>query len=277
MTSQQTPSRLRKQPSNSEAQNFDYTAFDSETQIVVQQRTSEIKTLMRRTASGIIELGQKLIEVKARLGHGYFRDWLKSEFDWSVWTATKFMQVTERFRCVNFTHLDIAPSALYELAAPSTPEVARSEAIKRALGGETITHAKAKVIKARAIAFEEQELVQYQSEPVTIDVNAETVGRESPTLPETKSNLADSTSSTSHPQPGDLEQKQNGKILGLTSAGNQLPLEGLSYEQIQAMWQALDDCNSFEELIALHNWSNSQLKRLNAAIGQELNKRHHKA
>lgn len=46
---------------------FDYSGLDAEARIVVQQRTGEIKSLMRRTASDIVEVGQKLIEVKERL------------------------------------------------------------------------------------------------------------------------------------------------------------------------------------------------------------------
>ena len=53
--------------------------------------------LMKRTAQGIIEIGQKLIEVKKRLGHGRFLDWLSAEFDWHRDTANKFMHVAERF------------------------------------------------------------------------------------------------------------------------------------------------------------------------------------
>lgn len=45
-----------------------YTSLNVETRIVVQQRTSEIKTLMRRTAQDIVYIGQKLIEVKEELG-----------------------------------------------------------------------------------------------------------------------------------------------------------------------------------------------------------------
>lgn len=123
------PSRFPQQPANFKAQEFDYAALNSETQIVVQQRTSEIRSLLRRTAQDIFDVGQKLIEVKAQLGHGHFRTWLNTEFDWSIWTATKFMQVADKFKCVKFSHLDIAPSALYELAAPSTPESVRCEAI----------------------------------------------------------------------------------------------------------------------------------------------------
>jgi hypothetical protein len=125
---------------------FDYAALDSETRIVVQQRTTEIKALMKRAASDIIEIGQKLIEVKSRLGHGRFGGWLVAEFDWSDRTARQFMLVADRFKSANFSDLQIAPSALYLLAAPSTPESAREEAIARAEEGETITHGLARGI-----------------------------------------------------------------------------------------------------------------------------------
>jgi phage N-6-adenine-methyltransferase len=122
-----------------------YASLDVETRIVVQQRTSEIKTLMGRTAQDIIEIGQKLIEVKARLGHGLFGAWLHSEFEWSERTAQNFMTVAEVFKSA--TVADLIPSkALYLLAAPSTPESARDEVLERAGQGERITYNKTREI-----------------------------------------------------------------------------------------------------------------------------------
>jgi ParB family chromosome partitioning protein len=122
-----------------------YASLDVETRIVVQQRTSEIKTLMGRTAQDIIEIGQKLIEVKARLGHGLFGAWLHSEFEWSERTAQSFMTVAEVFKSA--TVADLIPSkALYLLAAPSTPESARDEVLERAGQGERITYNKTREI-----------------------------------------------------------------------------------------------------------------------------------
>ncbi len=103
--------------------------------------------------------------IKAQLGHGYFRDWLKTEFDWSFWTANKSMQVADKFKCVNFSHLDIAVSALYELAAPSTPSTAFDEAIERAALGEAITYSKAKAIKGKALTQSGQEPIQSRHHP----------------------------------------------------------------------------------------------------------------
>lgn len=125
---------------------FDYGALDSETRIVVQQRTGEIRSLVRRSAQDVCDLGAKLIEVKDRLGDGNFREWLRSEFGWSHMTAYRFIQVHERFGRNNLLQVDVAPSALYLLAAPSTPEEAVDEALERAADGERITHAAARGI-----------------------------------------------------------------------------------------------------------------------------------
>jgi hypothetical protein len=51
---------------------FDYNALDSDTRFLSRWRTIEIKGLMKRAAEDIIEIGQKLIEVKHKTGHGNF-------------------------------------------------------------------------------------------------------------------------------------------------------------------------------------------------------------
>ncbi len=179
MVSNQPLSRPTEELSTSEEQDFDYDVLNIETRTVVQQRTSEIKSLMQQTAQNIIDIGQKLIEVKQQLGHGNFRNWLKVEFEWGVWTAAKFMQVAKKFECVNFTHLDVAASALYLLAAPSTPDIAREELLELATQGEAISHNKAKTIVAQY-----KKIVKSKTPKVTVDVPAETVVSNSSTRAE---------------------------------------------------------------------------------------------
>lgn len=127
---------------------FDYTMLDAETSLFIQKQTGEIRALMKRTAQDIIEIGQKLILVKEKLAHGRFLDWIAAEFEWSYPTAARFMQVANSF---NKTYqIDkFAASALYVLAAPSTPASARSEAIARAEAGEPITYTIAKEIRQK--------------------------------------------------------------------------------------------------------------------------------
>ena len=117
---------------------FDYGQLDGESRIVVQQRTSELKSLIRRSAQDIIEIGLRLTEVKARLGHGRFGAWLAAEFHWSPDTALNFMRVAERFG-QNPNISEFAPSALYLLAAPAASAAACREALARAEAGERIS------------------------------------------------------------------------------------------------------------------------------------------
>jgi hypothetical protein len=148
---------------------FDYAVLSPQVRILVQGKTSELKSLMRRSAQDIIDIGQKLTEVKQQLGHGNFRDWLKAEFGWSVRTATRFMQVATQFKCANLAHLNIAVSALYLLAQPSTPEKARQEVLELAKEGEHITHTKTK-----AIVSSHQEQAQPNAlKPATIDISTQ--------------------------------------------------------------------------------------------------------
>ncbi len=130
---------------------FDYTALDASTSQFVQQQTGEIRGLMKRTVESIFEIGQRLITVKERLGHGRFGSWLETEFEWDERTARRFISVAENLKNKSdkLSEVDFAPSALYVLASPSTPESARDEAFARAKAGESITYKAAKDIKQK--------------------------------------------------------------------------------------------------------------------------------
>jgi Protein of unknown function (DUF3102) len=80
-------------PTSATPVSFDYAALDRDTASFLQQQTGEIRALMRRTAQDIFEIGQKLIDIKEKLGHGNFLAWLSAEFDWNERTARNFMSV----------------------------------------------------------------------------------------------------------------------------------------------------------------------------------------
>jgi hypothetical protein len=54
-------------------------------------------------------------------------DRIDAEFGWTRMTANRFMNVYEQFKSNNLLHLDIDVSALYLIAAPSTPPPVRLE------------------------------------------------------------------------------------------------------------------------------------------------------
>jgi len=140
---------------------FSYSALDAETRIVVQQKTSEIKSVMRRAAQDIIDIGAKLVEVKDRLGHGKFGEWLATEFQWSEDTAGNFMNVAKRFGD-NPKISEFAPSALYLLSRPSTPESAREAAFARAAAGQQVTHSVAKEIVQQHKPASSSTIIRYE-------------------------------------------------------------------------------------------------------------------
>lgn len=230
-----------------QAVEFSYDMLDDATRIVVQQRTTEIKTLLRRTAQDIIDIGLKLSEVKQELGHGHFLAWLRTEFDWSESAARKFMQVSRQFKTVKFTDLNIAPSALYLLSADSTPEAAREEALQLASSGEVITRPKAK-------ALVQQYTQASQPEDDVIDIEAENVS--TPTL----GVKSDSDAQTHLPDNSDYYVELSAQLHLLNEA------------QLAAIWQGLSQRLNPQHL-TWHNWSKDKLERLVAQVQQELSGR----
>jgi len=93
----------------------------------------------KKAIEDIIHIGWRLREAKKLVEHGDWAGWLEKEFGWSADTALNFMRVYDLSESRNFRDLNIAPSALYLLAAPSTPPAVKDEIIERAEAGEKIT------------------------------------------------------------------------------------------------------------------------------------------
>ncbi|MCP4339840.1 MAG: DUF3102 domain-containing protein [Desulfobulbaceae bacterium] len=145
-------------PSTGSTPSFNYMTLPEETRGSVKTKTTEIKILVKQTAQGIIEIGQRLIEIKESLGYGNWLPWLEAEFGWSDTTAKRFIQTADKLGNRAPVHdLDIAPKALYLLAQNNTPEPVRQEAIERSETGEKITPKLAKEIKDRENRIKELE------------------------------------------------------------------------------------------------------------------------
>ena len=106
---------------------------------VLAEHAAVIRRLGKRVLVDTIEIGKRLTEAKKIVGHGKWAEWLKKEFGWSADTALNFMRIFAESKSRNFRDLDIAPSALYLLVKPSTPEAVRDEVLDRAEAGEVFT------------------------------------------------------------------------------------------------------------------------------------------
>ena len=88
----------------------------------MEEIAERIRARIRRTAEDIIAVGADLARVKAQLGHGKFLDWIDREFGMSERSARNYMSVAAWAEGKSATVADLAPSTLYLLASPSTPE-----------------------------------------------------------------------------------------------------------------------------------------------------------
>lgn len=155
----------KNQASQDITSRFDYGILADEQRLLVEQKTGEIRERLKRSAQDIWEIGQRLCDVRNTLKHGQFDSWLKAEFGWSRRTAYNFINVYESFsNRANLAEVNIATSALYLLAAPSTPATVRQAVIDEAkkVGGKVAHKDIADRLKpSRAIV-----------EPITVDVDA---------------------------------------------------------------------------------------------------------
>jgi hypothetical protein len=113
-----------------------------------------INSLRKVSSESIVEIGFRLIEAKAYVGHGNWLPWLKLKFDWSDETALNYMRVYELSKNQKFWNLDLSDhlvkSSLYLLAGPSTPPKALAEVAERVKAGLKPTVAEVKRIVTEA-------------------------------------------------------------------------------------------------------------------------------
>jgi hypothetical protein len=136
---------------------FDYSQLDAETRVTIKQRAERIQERNRTIALNIWENGRDLYEAQQQLaqhGYGCFIEWAESETGFDRRMVYRFISVYEKFDCDNLSQSKIGASALYLLAAPSTPDAVRIEAIEQAQAGKVITHKAAQVMLASSKAAE---------------------------------------------------------------------------------------------------------------------------
>lgn len=132
------------------------------------EQSGRLLSLQRQTAQNVIEMGSILIEVKEVIPKGQFEDYLIQTFGndsgYTPRSAQNFMNVARHFAGKPITDA-IAPSVLYLLAAPSTPDMVRELACELVESGEKISVDRAKEMIAEA----------RDASTMTVDVVAEVI------------------------------------------------------------------------------------------------------
>jgi chromosome segregation ATPase len=128
---------------------FTYSQLNPEQRELALNAAIEIKARERTIWENILAIGNKLIEVKQALGHGYFTDWIQKEFEWHETYARKYMKIAEELGKAKRDDRLVLPNsltALYQLAAGLSDS--ESEEEKTALIGrvEQETESKGKAL-----------------------------------------------------------------------------------------------------------------------------------
>lgn len=121
----------------------------------LNQAEAEIRRSDKRVISEIVAIGRKLIEIKNRVGHGRYGQFIRDRLWFSERSAQQFVQSYEFLKsahCADFESLHIDGSAVRLLARPSTPNEVRVEALERAAKPQGVSYSEVKRLIAKAEA-----------------------------------------------------------------------------------------------------------------------------
>ncbi|WP_375515769.1 DUF3102 domain-containing protein [uncultured Nostoc sp.] len=119
---------------------------DFKTKEEKQQRLTTLaedtRRRLKRSAMDIYCIGLNLLEAQNLIEHGEFLPWLRREFGMGKTSAYEFIHVAKafesKFPIIGNLINNITPTALYKLAAPSTCQAARDEAIDIIKAGKVV-------------------------------------------------------------------------------------------------------------------------------------------
>lgn len=136
---------------------FNYDELEAEAQDFVRESTQRILTIAKRMTREMVEIGGLLLQVKDRITPTQFDAWVRNKLHWSERTVYNLMSVHLKFHDADFALENVAASALYLLAAPSTPAEA-VEAVKEMANAGPVSHAAVKEIVEQAKETQEAAL-----------------------------------------------------------------------------------------------------------------------
>jgi chromosome segregation ATPase len=185
---------------------FDYGQIAEQHRDEVKGAAMRIKVRMARTAEDIVEIGRDLLAAKERVGHGNWLAWLDAEFGMSSDTAQRFINVADKLGDQIPQIAEFTPSALYELAAPSTNGEVVDVALDQAEQGNPPTHKKIKELK-RQLQEQKEKASEENSKAKAAHQEFERLQSEVDKLRDQKDTLERELQRTRH-QPSGQQQKR---------------------------------------------------------------------
>ena len=111
---------------------WDYSQVAPVDRKAVEDAAVDVAMHGRRMTASAMAVGASLLRAKGLLMHGQFEDWCTVEFGMSQRTAQNMMNVAKEFDGKSEIISLLSDTALYLLAAPSTPEPVRTQVLAEA-------------------------------------------------------------------------------------------------------------------------------------------------
>ncbi len=130
---------------------------------------------LKRTANEYVNLSQICHEYHHAFGYQDYSAWIKNDLGLGTSRGAQLLNVYEKFGSTTVTVVENLPAeVMFMLAAPSTPESARTEAIEKAENGKklTVKEAKQLVEAHRRIDALEKDLASAKDQIPTDDIKA---------------------------------------------------------------------------------------------------------
>jgi hypothetical protein len=102
----------------------------------VESAANRVRIRLENMTANIVEIGRELQAVKRRLEHGQFLNWVEAACKLSARAAQLKMRAAEWAEGKHEIVSLLEPTAIYALAAPSTPETVRQEVLTRLEEGQ---------------------------------------------------------------------------------------------------------------------------------------------
>lgn len=133
---------------------FDYGGMAAENVRELETAAERIGERIKRTVESIIDLGRELTEIRDRVGHGRFGEWIATHAlelkGISQRTVERWIAAAEWAQDKFDTVTKLEPTAVYALAAPSCPPAAQVKVLERIEAGEPMPVSTVKFMIAEA-------------------------------------------------------------------------------------------------------------------------------
>lgn len=130
---------------------FDYTNISEDAaRKQAQDAAKRIRANLKKAQASYLEIGRDLLSIKAQLAHGEFSRWVEAEFDMTIRTAQNMMNAAELAN-KHEAIVILPPTAIYKLAAKSTPTDLTEKIAKQVKSGviPTVKDIEQQIAKAK--------------------------------------------------------------------------------------------------------------------------------